>query len=65
MKYNAQNIGDLKLISYERTREEANEVARDHFNETGRRCIVVNLNGTRARKRSYDKPWQVREKSPR
>lgn len=59
------NIGDLKLVGYERTRAEANELAWDHFQETGIRCIVVNLNGTRARKNTYDKPWQVREKSPR
>jgi hypothetical protein len=59
--YTTDEILAMKLISYERTRADAKEMARDHRQETGRRCVVFNSNGTRARKSTYDKPWQVRE----
>lgn len=55
------SIEKTKLISYERTREEAIAVARDHERETNQKCLVANPSGIRARHKTSDKPWQVRE----
>ena len=49
------------LIGYYRTKREAQEEAADLRKETGRRYRVFNITGVRARKWTYDKPWQVRE----
>ncbi len=54
----------MKLVSYERTKADALDVARDHFLETGERCVVIG-NGVRARKGTYDRPWQVRVRRPK
>lgn len=54
-----ENLG--KLVSYERTKADATEAAREYKESTGIRCTVTNTSRARARKNSYDKPWCVRE----
>lgn len=62
MEYTNEQLLTMRLLSYERTRSDAIEIAKDHTALTGERCVVINLTGQRARKDRYDKPWQVRIK---
>lgn len=59
-KYTNEQIAEMKLVGYERTKDEATQLKKDHEEETGRKCIVIG-SGVRARRNSYDRPWQVRE----
>lgn len=54
-------VANLKLVSYESTKGDARQVAREHKEMTGKKCIVINLSGKRAKRNSSDRPWQVRE----
>lgn len=57
---NFEEIATMELVSYERTKADAVEIKREYeAANPGVRCIVVG-NGRRARKGTYDKPWQVR-----
>ena len=60
-----EELAKRYLVSYARTKQDAKEFADNYTRSTGRKCIIVNPTGTRARKNTYDMPWQVREKEVR
>lgn len=56
------NLIKHKLVSYERTKADALQVAKEYEEETGKKCFVINPRSIRARSSTHDRPWQVREK---
>ncbi len=61
-KLTNEEVAALPLVGYERTRAEAVELAREFYDSTGRKCIVINRTGTRGKRNSGNEPWQVRER---
>lgn len=47
-----------QIYGYYRTHGEAEEDARD-IRLRGFRCRVINSTGTRARRKTYDRPWRI------